>query len=68
MAAIDAMVLPPEKCEDVLKKAKEKVKRLRDWKEREEGTTSKFEDELGETIKYCSDVFEVLRFHRQFDG
>ena len=51
MAAIDAMVLPPEKCEDVLKKAKEQVKRLRDWKEREEGATAKFEDELGETVQ-----------------
>ena len=67
MATVD-LQLSPEKCEDLLKQAKEKVKMLRDWKDREEEGTANFEEELGETLQYCSEVFEALRFHRQFDG
>ena len=67
MATVD-LVFSAEKCEDLLKQAKEKVKLLRDWKDRAEGGTANFEEELGETLQYCSEVFEALRFHRQFDG
>ena len=64
MATVD-LVFSAEKCEDLLKQAKEKVKLLRDWKDRAEGGTANFEEELGETLQYCSEVFETLRFHRQ---
>ena len=67
MATVD-LQLSAEKCEDLLKQAKEKVKMLRDWKDREEGGTANFEEGLGEALQYCSEVFEALRFHRQFDG
>ena len=67
MATVD-LVFSAEKCEDLVKKAKEKVKLLRDWKDRAEGGTANFEEELGETLQYCSEGFEALRFHQQFDG
>ena len=48
MATVD-LLLSAEKCEDLLKQGKEKVKMLRDWKDREEGGTANFEEGLGET-------------------
>ena len=43
MATVD-LVFSAEKCEDLLKQAKEKVKLLKDWKDRAEGGTANFEE------------------------
>ncbi len=47
--------------------AKEKVEKLRDWKEKIDQPTPEFDSELSTVLRYCGDVFDILRDDAQFD-
>ncbi len=47
--------------------AKEKVEKLKDWKEKVDKPTQEFDEELKKVLRYCGDVFDILRDDQQFD-
>lgn len=47
--------------------AKEKVEKLKEWKEKIESPTPEFDTELNTVLRYCGDVFDILRDDPQFN-
>jgi len=70
MAATVVTALPVEdipKYEGLLKQAKEKFDELKGWKEKAEGATPEFEEELRTALGYSSAAFNIFRDDQRFN-
>ena len=70
MEATVVTAIPVEdipKYEGLLKQAKEKFDELRGWKEKAEGASPEFEEELRTALGYSSAAFNILRDDQRFN-
>ena len=65
MTAIPVEDIP--KYEGLLKQAKEKFDELKGWKEKAEGATPEFEEELRKALGYSSAAFNIFRDDQRFN-